>query len=465
MTIFRERYCESRYHRSVGWFASLLLATAVVAWGVWGLRSRLIASDTTAVEAKTPPKSTRPAKGATGQDAVGQADADQWTRFRGPNGSGISGASDIPTKWTAADYLWRVELPGIGYSSPVVWEERTFITSAIEDTAEQLVCCLSTNDGRILWKREFPAITHSKHKFNCYASASPAVDAKRVYCVWANPEAHVVVALDQQTGQEQWRHDFGPYEAEHGFGASPIVFDGMVIVTADRDEDCFLAALDCDSGKVLWKVPRETERAAYATPLIYRGKDGKPQLILASSAHGVSSHDPYSGKTYWEERVFHLRVVGSPMVASGLVFASCGSGGGGKRTVAVRPGDTSGKTLPEVVYEVKGSLPYVPVPVAKGSLLFLWSDQGVVQCLDAASGEVVWKERVGGQFFGSPVRVDDRIYCISREGVVFVLAAAERYELLAEVDLGEPSNSTPAIADGVMYLRTVSHLMAVGGKR
>jgi outer membrane protein assembly factor BamB len=397
---------------------------------------------------------------------AGPTAADDWTRFRGPNGSGIGQAENLPATWTADDYRWRVELPAIGYSSPVVQDERIFVTSADEDDATQTILCLRTTDGKQLWTRQFPSITHSKHRFNCYASATPAVDVENVYFVWANPEAHVVVALDQETGKEQWRRDFGPYLAEHGFGASPIVFERLLIVTADRDEDCFVAALDCASGEVVWKVPREVERAAYATPMIYRGETDRPQLILASSAHGVSGHDPYSGKTYWQVQAFDLRVVGSPMMASGLIFASCGSGGTGKRTVAVRPGDTEGEQPAEIAYDVKGSLPYVPVPVAyeEKDLVFIWSDHGIVQCLDAPSGEVHWKERVGGQFFGSPVRVGERLYCISREGTVFVLAAADEYELLGKVDLGEPSNSSPAVADGVMYLRTVSHLMALEGR-
>ena len=174
--------------------------------------------------------------------------------------------------------------------------------------------------------------------------------------------------------------------------------------------------------------------------------------------------DPSTGKPNWELPVFQWRGVGSPMIVSGLIIASCGEGGGGKRTVAIRPGEPLKNIPPKLEYEFQGSLPYVPIPVAYGELLFLWSDSGVVTCADAPTGKIHWRERVGGKFFGSPVRVRDRLYCMSREGLMYVLAAAPQFKLLAKIDLEEPSNATPAVADGVMYLRTNSHLMSLGGK-
>jgi outer membrane protein assembly factor BamB len=152
------------------------------------------------------------------------------------------------------------------------------------------------------------------------------------------------------------------------------------------------------------------------------------------------------------------------MLASGLIVAAAGEGGGGRQLLAVRPGDPLRNVPPAVAYEVEGKLPYVVTPVARGNLLFLWSDQGVVTCLEATSGKRLWSQRVGGRFFGSPIRVRDRLYAISREGEVVVLAAADRYQLLGRMSLGEPSQSTPAVAGGVLYLRTLSQVMAVGGR-
>jgi outer membrane protein assembly factor BamB len=186
-------------------------------------------------------------------------------------------------------------------------------------------------------------------------------------------------------------------------------------------------------------------------------------VILSSLSHGITSLDPLSGKLNWELPVFHKnRVVGSPTVAAGLIFAAAGVAGAGRETVAVRPGDPDRGVEAKVAYNVQGSLPYVPTPVGRGSLVFLWNDQGVVTCLDGPTGKVRWRERVGGDYFGSPVRLGDRLYCISRDGKLVVLAAADKFQLLARIDLGERSHSTPALADGILYLRTVSHLMALG---
>jgi hypothetical protein len=160
--------------------------------------------------------------------------------------------------------------------------------------------------------------------------------------------------------------------------------------------------------------------------------------------------------------IFQDRVVGSPVIVGGLVIAQSGEGGVGKKCVAVRPGEPAKAVQPKLVYEVSGPIPYVPTPVAKGDLLFLWSDAGIVRCLDAPTGKLHWRQRVGGSYFSSPVRVGDRLYNVARDGLVVVLAASSTFAKLGESTLGEPSQSTPAVSDGVIYFRTVRHLMALG---
>jgi outer membrane protein assembly factor BamB len=393
---------------------------------------------------------------------VSLASGQEWTRFRGPNGSGESDASTIPPTWTAKDYKWRVELPGEGYSSPVVWGDRIYVTAASNEDATQIVCCVNTSNGETVWKRTFPSKPYRKNNLAGYASATPAVDKDRLYVTWVTPDAYTLAALDRPSGKEVWRRDFGPFVSQHGFGASPILVDDLVIVPNDQDQKSSVIAVESASGKTRWTVDRQGGKAAFSTPIFYRPESGLPQLILTSPADGISSLDPRTGKPFWELRVMKSRTVGSPIVAAGLLFAQSGEGGSGKQLLAVRPGDPAQKVEAKIAYEVEGALPNVPTPVARGRLVFVWSDSGVVTCLDAPTGKVLWKERVGGQFFGSPVRVADRLYCISRSGEVVVLAAAEQYKLLGRIDLGEPSQSTPAVAGGVMYLRTKGHLMAVG---
>ena len=389
----------------------------------------------------------------------------EWCRFRGPNGAGESQATTIPVTWTAKDYNWRVNLPGIGHSSPVLWGDRIFVTSAIANNATRIIQCLKTSDGSVVWKATFPSSTYKMNKANGYAAATPPVDQDYLYTTWVAPQSYLVLTLDRQSGKEVWRRDLGPFAAQHGFGASPILFGDLLIVPNDQDGKSFVAALDRKTGEIRWQSDRRTDKAAYSTPCIFQPEGGAAQLILTSTAHGINSLDPQTGKSNWELAVLQHRVVGSPMMAAGLIIAACGEAGGGKQMIAARPGEPAKKVEAKVAYNFESSLPYVPIPVAYGRLVFLWSDSGVVTCADAPTGKVHWRERVGGTFFGSPVRVRDRIYCMSRQGKMIVLAAADQYKLLGEIDLEEPTHATPAIADGTMYLRTFSHLMSLGGKK
>ncbi len=398
-------------------------------------------------------------------DAACPTFGQEWCRFRGPNGAGQSDAATIPITWTAHDYNWRIDLPGVGHSSPVVWGDHIFVTSASEEDGAWIVLCLKTSDGGIVWKKSFPSTTYKKNKFASYATSTPPVDKDCLYTTWATPAAYVVLALDQQSGREVWRRNLGPFVTEHGFGASPILFGDLLIVPNDQDGQSFVIGLDRATGETRWKVERRCKRAAYSTPIIFQPSGGSPQLILTSGTQGISSYDPQTGRANWELDVLKDRVVGSPMLAAGMIVAGYGEGGGGKQLLAVRPGEAAKNIKPEVVYEFQGSLPYVPVSVARDRLVFLWNDSGVVTCADAPTGKIHWRERVGGKYFGSPVCVSDRLYCMSCEGEMVVLAAADQYKLLGRINLEEPSHSTPAVADGVMYLRTFSHLMSLGGKK
>jgi outer membrane protein assembly factor BamB len=389
--------------------------------------------------------------------------AQPWPRFRGPNGDGISQCTTIPATWTAQDYRWKVTLPGAGQSSPVIWGQRVFITSSIDRDATEILTCLRASDGETLWRKQFSSSTHHKHNLNDYASSTPALDAKRVYMTWTTPQSYTVVALDQEHGDERWRRDLGPFVSEHGSGASPIVFEDLVILVNDQDGPSSVIALDCTTGKTRWEAPRRTLKTGYSTPCLYQPQGGQPQLILSSWAHGLTGLDPRTGKTIWDLGVFQFRVVGSPIVASGRIVASAGTGGVGKRLVAAQPGRPDQGIEAKVAYEVTGSLPYVPTSITNGDLLFLWYDHGVVTCLDAPTGKIHWRERVGGDYFSSPIRVADRLYNVSRDGKVIVLAASKEFHRLGEIDLGEATKSTLAVADGTLYLRTLSHLMALRG--
>ena len=406
-----------------------------------------------------------------------------WSRFRGPNGTGISQATTIPVRWTEKDYNWKITLPGVGHSSPVLWGNRIFLTSADAETAQRLILCLDAADGHVLWQREYPSKTYDQNQDNAFASSTPAADAGAVYVTWTVPEEITLLALDHE-GRQKWRRNLGPLVAKHGSGTSPIVYEDLVVLANDQEDlnrmpmpgakagekravgQSSLIAVDRKTGQTRWQVERRTALAAYSTPCVYQADGATPELIFTSTAHGITAVDPRTGKVNWEvDKIFKDRCVGSPVFAPGLVFAGYGYGSRGTLYVAVRPGSREKGVEAAVAYEIQKPVPLVPTPIVKDGRLFFWYDDGMAACLKAATGEVLWRERAGGPTYGSPVWVDGRLYGVARNGEVLVLSASDRFELLARVPLGEQCYTTPAVAGGVMYIRTLSHLYSLGGKK
>jgi outer membrane protein assembly factor BamB len=400
--------------------------------------------------------------------------AQDWTRFRGPNGQGASEASTIPATWTDSDYNWSVELPGKGHSSPVVWGTKIFLLSADPDNATRYMLCLNAADGKTLWKREYPTQTHHLHVRSSYASCTPAVDEKFVYVAWSDPEHTWFKAFDH-TGIEVWSRDLGTWVSQHGFGTSPVIVGDIVALSCSQEQsdpknpnspkpkESFIVGVDRHTGEVRWRTERVVDSAAYTVPCLRKNENGKDELVYCSQGEGIFALDPATGKENWAyPKAFNLRTVSSPVLVGDLVLGSCGSGGGGSRVVAIKPGKAA-----EGVYEVKKEAPYVPTPVAYGDLVFLWSDKGIVNCIQGGDGKVLGTKRLSGVnsgFSGSPIRVKDKLYCMDEGGQVYVLSADKELKELGRIPLGEESRSTPAVAGGRMYLRTISHLYSIGGK-
>jgi outer membrane protein assembly factor BamB len=392
--------------------------------------------------------------------------AQEWPRFRGPNGSGVSAAKTVPVAFTEKDYNWRVELPGSGHSSPVIWGDRIFVTSADEASGKRYLVCVRTSDGKKLWTQAYDFTAYAHNESNSAASSTPAVDAGSVYVPWETPASTTILALTHE-GKELWKRDLGPYPAQHGGALSPVVVGDLVILNKVPDGGGSVYALDRKTGAIRWKYDHASTIAAYSTPLVYRPADGPPQLIATDTA-GMTSLDPATGKLNWEvKNVFRARCVASPVLGgpegAPLVFATAGDGGGDRQAVAVRPGTK--EVAASIAYQPTKGISYVPTPIAVGGRLYLWGDGGIVSCLRAADGEPVWMERVDGRFFGSPVCVNGNLYAIDNLGEVVVIAAGDTFKLLARNPLGEASHSTPAVSGGIMYLRTVSHLISVGRKK
>jgi len=403
----------------------------------------------------------------------------QWPRFRGPNGAGISDAKTIPVNWTRKDYNWIIKLPDAGYSSPVVCGDRIFLTSAAKKNASRMIYCVSTTDGRTLWRKDYSSKTHKMHRDNSYAAASPAVDSERLYVTWTTPKEVTLAALSHE-GKEIWRLDLGPYVGLHGSGVSPIVVGDTVVLANDQENMkwyswlsgakakgvSFLIAVDRKTGKTRWKVPRITTLGAYATPCVRKCDDGTSELIFTSTSHSFTAIDAATGKENWNvPKVFRDRVAGSPIIAGGLVIASYGRGNYGSLLAAVRPGSKKTGAKAKVVWTMSKKVPLVPTSLAFGGRLFCLTDHGTMTCLAPATGREIWRKKLGAKFYASPVCANGILYCVSKKGVVHVLPAAGEFKLLSEVELGEASYSTPAIADGVMYIRTNTKLMSLGGKK
>lgn len=388
---------------------------------------------------------------------------DQWSRFRGPDGSGISAATQLPVQWSDTNVTWKTALPGTGHSSPVVWNDRLFVTSGNAEKADRYLTCVNASDGKVIWEKTYSSKPFRQHADNSYATSTAAVDASGVYFYWTTPEAVRVVALTLD-GNEKWTKNLGPFSSQHGSGTSLVVQNQVVWVNNDQDGASALIGLDVASGETKYSIKRTADKVSYATPCLFKPEGAPAELIFAASSHGLTSVNPANATVNWEcTNLFPARVVSSPVACDGLIVCTCGEGGTGRRLVAVRP--PKGNKPATLAYELKSGVSYVPTPLALDGRLYLVGDNGLVRCVRAATGEAIWQQKLSEQFYASPVCAEGRLYLTSKSGVVFVLKAGESFELLAQNALGESSFATPAIAEGKIFFRTLSHLIAVGGTK
>ena len=399
---------------------------------------------------------------------TGLVNAENWAQFRGPNGAGISAQKGIPIKWTAKDYAWQVKLPGIGHSSPIVWEDHVIVTSAANKGEKRFIECYHADTGKPLWSEELGGASHRKHGLNSYASATPVTDGKRVFMSWGDSDEYFMVAHDFKTGKELWRTQLGASISQHGHGTgtSPVLFEDLVIILNEHDTGPgYIAALDQATGKERWKIGRKIGKMTYSTPLLVE-HGGQVQLINACLDDGMMGLNPRTGKILWTTpKTFDMRTVAMPVYWKGHVFGSCGNGGKGTLMTAVKLGGKGKVTESHIAWKRQRSLPYVPTPIAYGDHLYLWLDNGMVICVDAKTGDEVWDERVGrGDYSSSPVCIDGKIYCGSRTGEFTVIKASPKYELLGRSQLGEATHATPAVSNGRMFLRGFSKLYCLEAK-
>lgn len=382
-----------------------------------------------------------------------------WPRWRGPSGQGFVQGSGYPDTWSSTEnVLWKSPVPGRGNSSPVVWGDRIFMTTAYDDGARRSILCYRRSDGKKLWETFAPSATpESAHPKNTRASSTPVTDGKRVYAYFGN---HGLLAVTTE-GKTVWHHKLGPFDAFHGTASSPLLYEDKVIVVQDHSGESFVAAFDPATGKEIWRTPRDA-RVGWNTPVAIRV--GDRDEILVSGQQKVIAYDPATGREIWQVEGNTFEAIPTPVVGDGLIFASSGRGG---PTIAIRPGGQGNVTDTHVAWKAPKGSPFVPSPIVYRGQLYMVNDMAAVATsYEAETGEVLWQGRLGQarreSFSASPVALDGKVFFTNDDGETFVLKAGPEFELLHVNRLGEKTLASPALVEGRWYFRTEDHLVAIG---
>ena len=389
----------------------------------------------------------------------------EWPRWRGHEGNGQGGDVTLPADWAAVAWKWQAALPGSGHGSPVVSHGGIYTSAADEAAGKRFLCCHDAATGALRWQREFAGPIEPHHAQNSSATSTVAAHDDGVVWLWATKDNLRVEAVSH-AGEPHWHADLGPCACEHGFGASPAVWRDLVIVPVDQDGPSAVVALDLKTGRERWRIARESAKTAYSTPLVIDTGD-RPQVVVASQAHGLTGLDPATGRIFWEARCFPRRTVASPILAAGRVICTCGEGAGDNLLVALTPpaaplAEGEAPLTPKPDYTLDRSVaPYVPTPVCSGERLYLWGDRGIVTCVDAETGKIRWRGRVGGNFSASPIVAGGAVINVSADGEIVAIADGDAFDVLGRIPLGETCRATPAAAGGNIYFRTASRLFAL----
>ena len=419
--------------------------------------------------------------------------AEDWPQWRGPASQGISTSTGLPAEWSATKNIaWKAALGGTGTSSPIVIGNLVVVTSQIGSYAEAggndphlarddrnlsakenaigkskssdgkvllAVTAFSRVDGKKQWQYQTEATgerpeLHEKHNL---ATPTPVSDGKNIYAWFGNGQ---VVALDM-TGREIWkRHlgkDYGSFLNTWGHGSSPVIYKNMLILLCDHRPVSYLLALNTLTGEQKWKVDRGSDRVSHSTPVVIAGPRGD-ELIVNSSVR-IDAFDPASGKPLWHAGSDRQTPIPSAVFHDGTIFLARGYRN--SDILALRPGGTGDVSTSHLRWRLANGGSYVPSIVQYQGLLYMTNEVGVVTCADAETGTAVWKHRLDGIFFASPVAADGKIFMQSETGEMFVLRAGRKAEVLAKNDLGERFIASPAIADGQIYLRGDWTLFAI----
>ena len=424
-----------------------------------------------------------------------------WPSFRGPNASGLAAGQNLPETWnpkSGENILWRTPIPGLAHSSPVVWGDRVFVTTAISSRGKAtfkpglygdgdasddrsphkwMLYAIDKRTGKIAWERTAvdSAPRNKRHIKSTYASASPATDG-RIVVAWFGSEG--VHAYDVN-GQPLWRVDLGRVDMgaydipayEWGPASSPIIWNDLVIIQCDTQADSFVLALDAATGKTVWKTERQ-EFPSWGTPTVITTPAGAE--LVTNASNFIRGYDPRTGEELWRLGGSSKITAPTPFGADGLIVVASG-----RRPelpiFVVRPGSRGDITLAQgqsssaaIAWSKTGRGSYMPTPLAYEGILYVLANNGVFDAYDLKTGQEIYRQRlepVGSGFSASPVLADGRIYLSGEDGEILVVAAGRQFQKLAVNSMGDLLMATPAISDGVMYVRSASTLFAVGRKK
>jgi outer membrane protein assembly factor BamB len=381
-----------------------------------------------------------------------------WPEFRGPGGQGHAPGTGLPLEWSESrNVVWKVPVPGAGWSSPVVGEGRVWLTTAVGERQVSLrALAFDLATGRQVVDSEVfrPGSLHAINPKNSRASPTPVLDRDRVYVHFGTDGT----AALSTTGQVLWTARL-PYDSQHGAGGSPVVHGDLLVFSGDGYDAAFVVALDTRNGKVRWRTPRrEPFSQAYTTPLVIRA--GGRDQIVSVGAFRAASYDPATGKEIWRVRYGDgFSNVPRPIFAHGLVYLTTGFHQ--PALMAVRPDGAGDVTRTHVAWTLQRGVPFTPSPLVVGDELYMVNDAGIATCVNANTGAVHWQQRLGGAYSASPIFADGRIYFTSEEGVTTVIAPGTSFRKLATNTLGGGVLASMAVADRSFVVRSDRHLYRI----
>ncbi|MBC7931614.1 MAG: PQQ-binding-like beta-propeller repeat protein [Rubrivivax sp.] len=426
------------------------------------------------------------------------ARAQNWPQFRGSNASGVAEGRKTPLNWDATKSLgvvWKTPIPGLSHASPVVWNDRVFIVTAVGDDPNPTyvpkdrgislardevkhswrIYALDKKTGRVIWQQmAHEGIPRARRHIKAtQANSTPVTDGSTVVALLGSEGLY---AYDFK-GKLLWKQDLGVLNpglwddknSSWGHGSSPVIHKNLVIVQADGHKQSFIAAYDLKTGKQAWRVERG-EITSWSTPTVVEA-GGRAELV-ANGSRFIRGYDPQTGKELWRFSDSDTQVKQqAPVVAHGLVYVAGGyppgrgmyafrPGAGGD--ISLKPGE---QTNAHLAWRTDKGSPYTTTPIVYGDLLYTLSDAGVLSAFEAKTGKFIYQERLPSSFTASPIAADGKLYLSSEDGEVFVVKAGPKFELLATNPVGEPLMATPAISDGMLFLRAHKHVYAVAEKK